>query len=248
MSWEVEAQARRTNPKSQMLKLKSQRDEGFMPGNQQAICQSLIKTLSYLLPGFMLSCPRLPKSGGAMDTLHIALRCLRHPATLVSIGLLLLNDHVLKAAAPSPLTGKLSDFAGLSFFPFVLAAALSLISDRVRVSARAAGALAFALTGVWFALTKTSPWANALTEAALSRVLGFPARVVLDPGDALALLMLYPAWRLWINVLTREPARARPERAASCTWLGRRRGQVRRPRQAGGLAAAGPGLDRQPER
>jgi len=58
-----------------------------------------------------------------MDTLHIALRCLRHPATLISISLLLFNDHVLKIAAPSPLTGKLSDFAGLFFFPFLLAAA-----------------------------------------------------------------------------------------------------------------------------
>src|SRR5690606_8292496 len=42
---------------------------------------------------------------------------LLHPAPLAAIGLLLLNDHWLKAAFPGSITGKLSDFAGLAFFP-----------------------------------------------------------------------------------------------------------------------------------
>jgi hypothetical protein len=45
---------------------------------------------------------------------------LLHPMALCAIGFLLLNDHVLKAVAPSPITGKLSDIAGLAFFPLVL--------------------------------------------------------------------------------------------------------------------------------
>jgi hypothetical protein len=45
-----------------------------------------------------------------MTSLAISFRSLKHPLTLASIGLLLLNDHVLKTATPSALTGKLSDF------------------------------------------------------------------------------------------------------------------------------------------
>ncbi len=52
-----------------------------------------------------------------------SLRCLQHPATWLSIALLLVNDHVLKVLYPSWITGKLSDFAGLFFFPFLLALA-----------------------------------------------------------------------------------------------------------------------------
>jgi WD40 repeat protein len=151
-----------------------------------------------------------------MNTLHTALRCLRHPAALVGVALLLLNDHVLKTAAPSPLTGKLSDFAGLFFFPFLLAALLGVGLDRLRIPARTTGQLAIALTGVWFALVKTAPWANALTAAALSRALGFPARIVLDPTDTLALIVLWPAWRLWAGMAKPEQHRRRPDRMA---WL-----------------------------
>jgi hypothetical protein len=47
------------------------------------------------------------------------LRAFRSPLVMASIVVLLVNDHLLKAAAPSWVTGKLSDFAGLFFFPFV---------------------------------------------------------------------------------------------------------------------------------
>lgn len=63
------------------------------------------------------------------SSLSISLRCLSHPITFLSICLLLLNDHVLKQIAPSHLTGKLSDFAGLFFFPFLLAIVISLPFD-----------------------------------------------------------------------------------------------------------------------
>jgi hypothetical protein len=43
------------------------------------------------------------------STLAYALACLADPLTLAAIGLLLLNDHVLKPTIPSWLTGKLSD-------------------------------------------------------------------------------------------------------------------------------------------
>ena len=37
---------------------------------------------------------------------------LLHPIALLAVALLLVNDHLLKAAAPGPLTGKLSDSPG----------------------------------------------------------------------------------------------------------------------------------------
>lgn len=57
---------------------------------------------------------------------------LLHPAVLVAIGLLLLNDHVLKAFMPGPLTGKLSDFAGLAFFPLLLIGAWEVTAATAR--------------------------------------------------------------------------------------------------------------------
>ncbi|MBL8046484.1 MAG: hypothetical protein JNL09_08085 [Anaerolineales bacterium] len=136
-----------------------------------------------------------------MPATYLSLRALRHPLTLLSIALLLLNDHWLKAAAPSVLTGKLSDFAGLFFFPFLLAALLG----TARLPARLTFLLALTLTGGWFALMKTTLWANALTRAALSAVWGGPVSIVLDPTDCWALVMLLPAWLLWRS-LERERA------------------------------------------
>lgn len=138
-----------------------------------------------------------------------SLRCFQHPLTWLCIGLLLLNDHLLKAVAPSWMTGKLSDFAGLFFFPLLLAAGLSLLLDRLRCPARATGAISFALTGTWFILLKTVPWANALTAQAASWLLGRPAAYALDPTDLLALAALPPAWWLW-----NRPPPANPRRVA----------------------------------
>jgi len=135
-----------------------------------------------------------------MSASHTALRCLGHPASLLSIGLLLLNDHVLKVVGPSWLTGKLSDFAGLFFFPFVLAVLLSLLLDPLRVPPRRIARVAFGLTAAWFALIKTAPPLNALTTNLASRLVGSAAQIVLDPTDLIALVALWPAWRMWARV------------------------------------------------
>ena len=125
-----------------------------------------------------------------MSALHTALRCLGHPASLLSIGLLLLNDHVLKVVAPSWLTGKLSDFAGLFFFPFVLAVLLSLLLDPLRVPPRRIARVAFGLTAAWFALIKILPLVNALTRDFVSHLLNIQTQIALDPTDLIALLSL----------------------------------------------------------
>ncbi len=148
-----------------------------------------------------------------MSCLAIGLRSLKHPLTLTSIVSLLFNDHVLKAVMPSPLTGKLSDFAGLFFFPFLLTVLLSLPLDRLRVPARRTAVLAFGLTLIWFTLVKTWPWANTLTATALSILLSLPVQIVRDPTDLIALVVLWPAWRLWIH-LERAPSHKPPGKAA----------------------------------
>src|SRR5262245_58340441 len=80
-----------------------------------------------------------------------------HPAALLAIAVLVANDHVLKDAWPGWLTGKLSDFAGLTFFPLLLVSICSLVrppgavADIVRRTwiCSATTALVFSLIKTW---------------------------------------------------------------------------------------------------
>lgn len=49
---------------------------------------------------------------------------LLHPVALVALVLVIFNDRVLKVRYPSEVSGKLSDFAGLVYFPLFLVAAI----------------------------------------------------------------------------------------------------------------------------
>lgn len=102
---------------------------------------------------------------------------LYRPLPMLAIGVLALNDHVLKGAGllPGWLTGKLSDVAGLFFFPVFLVA---LARQRIRRTMAAAAAVV--LTGIAFAAVKTSSVAN-------TWVSGNWGTVRLDPTDLLAL-------------------------------------------------------------
>ena len=53
-----------------------------------------------------------------------------HPVALGALAVWALNDHVLKAALHSELTGKLSDVASLVAFPLLAAAAGELLARR----------------------------------------------------------------------------------------------------------------------
>jgi hypothetical protein len=136
----------------------------------------------------------------------------------VAVGVLLFNDHVLKAAYPSWLTGKLSDFAGLFFFPFLLGAVVGGPAEWLlarigrNLSSKVVGALCFAVTALWFAGMKSVPAVNAATASLTGWV------IVLDPTDVIALAILLPAWRLWSQLISVESrgvlAAWRPGRAA----------------------------------
>ncbi len=72
------------------------------------------------------------------------LASLRHPGWWCALAVLVLNDHVLKRALPSALTGKLSDVAGLIVAPVLVAALFGARTRRGRVLAFVACALPFA--------------------------------------------------------------------------------------------------------
>lgn len=140
---------------------------------------------------------------------------LLHPATLLALGLLVLNDHVLKAADPGVITGKLSDLAGLAFFPILLVGAWELVmamAGRWHGPSIRALAIAIGGTAAAFALVKTLSgaaasfgWGLGLAQWLLAlpvRVLEggpmppvVPTVVVVDPTDLVALVALaIPAW------------------------------------------------------
>lgn len=120
-----------------------------------------------------------------------------HPLPLAAVLVLAINDHWLKGAGllPQALTGKLSDFAGLFYFPLLLVALLRGGAVLVGwAQPRAAGWVAWvaiAATGVVFAGAKLSLTVNAL----LSAHWGWMER---DATDLWALCMLAPAW-LWLR-------------------------------------------------
>lgn len=124
---------------------------------------------------------------------------LLHPVVLVAIALLVVNDHVLKSAAPSWWTGKLSDLAGLVFFPLVLAACVDGVHRAARP--RRLVATSAAWTAVVFTLVKTLPaatdafrWAvgalqwplQALASGSFHHAVA-PVSAVTDPTDLFAL-------------------------------------------------------------
>lgn len=96
---------------------------------------------------------------------------------LLALGLLILNDAVLKAAWHNAFTGKLSDFAGVFAFAYFWA----VVIGRARTAVHVAVAVAFA----WW----KSPWSAGAIEAWNGLPLFDVARVV-DYGDLFALIVL----------------------------------------------------------
>jgi hypothetical protein len=111
------------------------------------------------------------------------LRRLLDPAFVGALALLLLNDHVLKAAFHNFWTGKLSDFAGLYAVAWV---------GMVLLPSRAAGV-------AWFLAIGFAFWKSPLVMPLLDAWNGagiWPLHRVLDYGDWAALLVLPLAkWR-----------------------------------------------------
>jgi hypothetical protein len=147
---------------------------------------------------------------------------LLHPIALVALAVLVLNDHVLKEITPSPLTGILSDVAGIVLFPLVLQAGWELLSrGRRHPSSGRAIVVACVATGIAFAAVELIPVAADLyryglgalqwSAAAPMTALGSdpvpalrPVVAVADPLDLLALPALVIPWSIG-RCRTRRP-------------------------------------------
>lgn len=141
---------------------------------------------------------------------------LLHPLALLSIGVLIFNDHILKAAWPGLVTGKLSDFAGLLFFPLFLQAAWecgAAVVGRRTIPSRRALIVSIVATGVTFAAIKLFPaatdvaaWALAHAQFVVGHLLGVsssaaPIAVAItrDPTDLIALPALALSYAVGIR-------------------------------------------------
>jgi hypothetical protein len=85
-----------------------------------------------------------------------------HGVFVVGVLLLALNDHVLKAAWPGWWTGKLSDAAGMVFFPLLLQSVWELATQaagRWKGHRLGVTTACVVLTGTVFTLVKTIPQA-----------------------------------------------------------------------------------------
>ncbi len=106
-----------------------------------------------------------------------------HPVALAALGLVILNDRVLKVHHPSAVTGKLSDFAGLVYFPLFVVAAAEGIRWLLRrrpweLGPRSVASVAVA-TGIAMVLIKTWGPAAEFYRSYLGVVL-WPAYVIGD--------------------------------------------------------------------
>jgi hypothetical protein len=119
---------------------------------------------------------------------------IRHPVALAAIAVLVLNDHYLKAAYPGFITGKLSDAAGLIFFPLFLCGVCELVEARARKpwSPSSSTLLACVLaTGIGFALVKLWIPANTLYSVTLG-ALQWPLRAAISLAHHRALPPVHP--------------------------------------------------------
>jgi hypothetical protein len=138
---------------------------------------------------------------------RIAWAWVLHPAVLVALLVLALNDHVLKTAWPGTVTGKLSDVAGLVLAPAVIAAALATVWPRLPLRAVAIGATA--AVGAGFTLVKLTA-TGALAASTIWSTIWRPGTIRCDPTDLLALPALAVSW--WaLSQARRHPA---PQRLA----------------------------------
>lgn len=150
---------------------------------------------------------------------------LLHPIALCALLVLILNDQLFKAAWPGPLTGKLSDVAGLIVAPLALLAAWELWlwstgpwrgpSNRALTVALGAVALGFVAVQVLPLGTEAFRWALAAAQwpfRALGAIVAggpipaiVPVQAIGDAEDLLALPALAISW--WVG----RRRSARPE-------------------------------------
>jgi hypothetical protein len=146
---------------------------------------------------------RQPERGGSRA---VAGERLLRPLIIASVCVLVVNDHWLKAAYPGVVTGKLSDIAGLVFFPSFLQALWEMLCAGRGKAFEHSRRLLYGcsvLSVAGFVFVKLFPVGGSLYSVVLGAIHGVPkaiidlahlhlpelprARLVQDPGDLLAL-------------------------------------------------------------
>ncbi|MBQ1055534.1 hypothetical protein KBX35_12140 [Micromonospora sp. C32] len=135
-----------------------------------------------------------PAESTAPDGARVALAWLGQPVTVLSLIVLVLNDHVLKAAFPGLVTGKLSDVAGLVLAPPLVAVLVTLFVPRLRP--RVVVGFALGSVGAGFVLVKSSGYAATAASGLWSAVSG-PSLIRADRTDLLTLPALALAAWTW---------------------------------------------------
>lgn len=142
---------------------------------------------------------------GLRESSFLPLNEFIHPVPLLALLALAVNDHYLKGAgicAPS-ITGKLSDFAGIIYFPLLLTALFDTLLFGVHRLGSVFGVAlkidyvlrrwkllaACAVTALIFSAIQLSPMATELYIRALGRI-GFDSYVTRDITDLFALAAL----------------------------------------------------------
>jgi len=146
---------------------------------------------------------------------------LLHPLTLAFLALWIVNDHVLKAAYPGLVSGKLSDIAGVIVFPLLVLAGAELLGSTLSQRRRRAvlGCAVIATCSAMIAIKLFEPAAWFYREglaalqwpfyAALSALRGSAlpelrsVNLAMDPTDLLTLPSSCVA--LWIAESTHKP-------------------------------------------
>jgi len=137
--------------------------------------------------------------------LRASLAVLASPPSLVAIALLLINDHLFKQMWPSLVTGKLSDFAGLYFAPYVVLVAMFAIPfGALEGRPFRVACIAYLAIATGFVALKVSE-ATAAPLLAAASGLGFPVVITADPTDLAALCMLPLSYTAW-SARVRQPA------------------------------------------
>jgi len=128
------------------------------------------------------------------DGAGTSLAWLAHPISLGALVVLIVNDHVLKAAFPGVVTGKVSDVAGLVVAPPFLASMVLLAVGRLSPGRVAVGSIS--VVGIGFTLAKATGAGASVAGAAWSLLMPH-AVVVADATDLFALPALGAAWYAW---------------------------------------------------
>jgi hypothetical protein len=180
----------------------------------------------------------------------LPLTLLVRPGPMLGLGLLALNDHVLKGSGllPGWLTGKLSDFAGLLFFPLLLVTLVNLLEWALNSLARRPllraspttfeVVLACVLTAAFFSAVQIHPdvaWAYGRATAILSLWSDATmAEVTMDPTDVVAVPMVILSFWLGQRGIAQLPPGRLP-------WLRARLGDTDDPEERESLVRTGLG-------